>query len=148
MNHDLVRKVEVLWPSWFKFPKKIDIVQLDTLISFTSAVMSVSYPRKTCKEASKSSIIPILACPDPIHQEKKKYKEWSEQIQKMPKIEHEWVYNHTSHRGDSGMKNKPRINRAQGKHPANQSLCSINKKKYSLVNYLIMSNIKYHSKLV
>ena len=37
----------------------------DTLISFTSLEMSVSNPRKTCKEASKSSIIPILALTNP-----------------------------------------------------------------------------------
>lgn len=38
----------------------------DTLISFTSMEMSVSNPRKTCKEASKSSVIPILALTPPI----------------------------------------------------------------------------------
>lgn len=37
----------------------------DTLISFTSMEMSVSNPRKTCKEASKSSVIPILALTSP-----------------------------------------------------------------------------------
>lgn len=52
----------------------------DTLISFTSVVISVSNPLKTCKEASKSSVIPILALTSPPKKKTTKQKQKSGQL--------------------------------------------------------------------
>lgn len=83
-----------------------------TFISFTSMEISVSNPRRTCKEASKSSVIPIFAC-------------WTLRPKKnrniipnnLTAIEENLFCELTSHRGDSGMKNSPGINIVQGNIP-------------------------------
>lgn len=74
--------------------------------------MSVSKPRKTCKEDSKSSVIPILACMPTrqISQDTMATKFLNEKLILKSST--------TSHRGDSGMKNNPGINNVHGRTPA------------------------------
>lgn len=51
---------KLIYERWFR-EKQNWWIRRVTLISFTSTEISVSKPRRTCKEASNSSVIPIFA---------------------------------------------------------------------------------------
>jgi hypothetical protein len=83
--------------------------------------MSFSKPLRTCKEVSKSSIKFIFAC-----REMRKKCHCRFQSDALLHIEIEHI--HTSHLGDSGMKNRPGINNVQGKVPERMDAGDLNQK--------------------